>query len=378
MKIVLATQLFYPAEYGGGEVAFLNIAKGLVKKGNEVSIVSQNLSNQKSYEKKFGINIYRVGKKIDYKGMMPLNFLDNLSYLIFSFFKIIQLKPDIIHSNTYVPTISSDLASKIIKKPHVATIHDVYFSHNNFWKNWTKQKNEFLNLFLGPLIERIIVNMKLAFIHTVSQTSKEDLLKIGSKNRIIVIPNGLEIKKTNDKKRDLCEFFYIGRHVFYKNLDTAIKGISKTKNAKLIIAGDGPMKIKWMGLCKELDVESRVKFIGKISNEKKLKILSGCNSLILPSSIEGFGICLIEAMFQKTPCIVNNVSPLNKIIKNNYNGIIAENNADSWSKAFEKMCNNKKLFIKLSNNSFKESKKYDIKSIVDKLIEEYQKILKNH
>ena len=250
MKITQFCQLYPPAIYGGGEYLFFQYARELVKQGHEVNVITQRLTNTKPFEVLDGVKIYRIGKPIDYKGHLSMNVGNNLSYIFKSFKKGLNIAKgsDIIHSNTYAPSISAHLVSKFLKIPHVMSIFDVY-SGGNFWNKWSSQNSVSKGLnFIGPLMEKFILKFMPAVIHTISNASKKDLLKARVRAPIKVVPCAINLKDYKTPKVKVKnQFCYVGRHVFYKNVDTIIKAmpaiLGKNPNTKFIIAGEGPMKI---------------------------------------------------------------------------------------------------------------------------------------
>ncbi len=366
-------QLFPPAVYGGGEVVFFEWAKGLVSKGHEVMVITQRLKDCKSFEEINGIKVHRVGLPIEYNGALSLNFLTNLSYLLGSFLKSLSLSPDLVHSNTYVPSLSAQLFSKLRGVPHIMTVHDVYLlNRKKFWKKWSNQKGVgFFSKILGPFIEKFVLNMNISLVHTVSDTSRKDILSVSKKNSVVVIPNGINFSNYKIKKkvsRNYSQFVYLGRHVFYKNLDVVLKALVNIPDASLVVMGDGPMRESWERLAKKLGISERVEFTGYVSHKKKLGYLASSAGLVLPSSVEGFGVCIIESMVLGTPCLVNDQMPLPELVKHNKNGyVIKDNNVKNWTKYLNKLCDNKSLFKKLSKNSKKFVKDYSIEKVVKEL-----------
>ncbi len=67
MKILFVSQLYPPLVYGGGEYIFSKWAEELVKKGHKVTVITQNLKGSPKNEKINGVNVLRVGPKIEYK-----------------------------------------------------------------------------------------------------------------------------------------------------------------------------------------------------------------------------------------------------------------------------------------------------------------------
>ena len=391
MNILFFTQLFYPSLYGGGEYLFFLIAKELAKRGHSVHVIAQRLSGTGEFEQVEGINIHRVGSEINYAGTLPPTVGTNVRYLTSAVKKgrSIIIKEnrngirgiDIIHSNTYVPALAGYLCSKLYSLPHVITFHDVYqASDKKFWKNWTASQHTNVPFYassLSRIAEKIVLKLNPAVFHTVSEMSKEDLVNFGVKaDKIMVIPNGLE---SSSYKRysagggtDITSIehnaVFVGRLVFYKNIQTVIRAFRKVievvPNAKLIIIGDGPFKEE---LVKEAaSIKENVIFTQRIPHDCKVKIIAESSFMVFPSLIEGFGIAIIEAFACKKPVLVSDIRPMSDIVKDNHSGfLISPFNEEEWANKMIYLFSNVEQQERMGENAYQEFRsKYEIDVII--------------
>jgi glycosyltransferase involved in cell wall biosynthesis len=258
LNIFFYCQLYPPAIFGGGEYIFFQWAKELAKRGHNVTTIAQKLDGTLDYEVIDGIHVYRTGAPIKYGGGLPITVKSNFDFLIKSLFNGLKMGSksdiDIIHSNTFVPAFSGFSVGKVLGKPHVITFHDVYFlKRDAFWSRWGSEgQSTGLISFMGPLVENALLRLPSTIYHTVSETSKSDLLIAGVKD-VTVIPNGISLDDyIVSSKIDVNCFrcVYVGRLVFYKNLDTVIRAfklvVARVPQAELVVVGDGPMKSKWV------------------------------------------------------------------------------------------------------------------------------------
>jgi len=267
MNVILLSQ-FLSTTKGGGEYVFSIIAKLLADNGHKVWIITNKVIGEK-YPPHENIKFIFVPPLIEYKGGHPPGFKDNIIYSIGAFragFSIIRKeKIDILQSNNFAPALAGSILSILTSKPHITVIHDVFSYCKDFWNMWGKQENvSRLNVLLGPYFERMIIRLKCAAIHTVSEASRDDLVKFGAKKPIYVIHNAVYIDKIEESKSDPCQFIYIGRLVFYKNLEVVIRAVNILKesysNLKLVITGDGPHKKKLVELIENLNLKEKVIF----------------------------------------------------------------------------------------------------------------------
>lgn len=107
---------------------------------------------------------------------------------------------------------------------------------------------------------------------------------------------------------DLPTLLFVGRHRYYKGVDTLIRAMPHVA-ARLLIAGDGPMRSAWEALAAELNVTDRVQFLGDISDGDLPRLYAAADLFVLPSNVraEAFGLVLLEAMAAGLPCITTEV-----------------------------------------------------------------------
>jgi L-malate glycosyltransferase len=118
------------------------------------------------------------------------------------------------------------------------------------------------------------------------------------------------------------------------------------------LIGDGPLEKDLKGLTKKLKVNSRVHFLGFVSEEKKFQYLDNSDLYVLSSLHEGFGIVLQEAMQVGLPIVATNNGGQVDILENEVNAlIIRQRSSDLLCKAILKVFNDNGLQKKLAKNN---------------------------
>src|SRR6185312_6443262 len=313
MNILLLSQ-FFSTTKGGGEYVFSMLAKMLVKNGHKVWIVTNEIKDE----------------------------------------------IDIIHSNNFSPALVGSALSSLFSIPHVMTVHDIFsLCGKNYWKKWGEQANvSKLNVMLAPFFERLMVKLKHECVHTVSDASKDDLLKFGEKKPIYVIHNSIDPSPILDEIVNPLQFVHVGRLVFYKNLEVVIKAIGILKktqpNVRLVIVGDGPHKKSLQELVKKLDLESSIEFLGYASLDEKMKIIATSNALVFPSLCEGFGLVILEAFSQRKPVLVSNIRPMSDVISDGKNGFVLDPyDEKSWAGHLLKLIKNPSQVLEMGREGSK-------------------------
>jgi glycosyltransferase involved in cell wall biosynthesis len=171
-------------------------------------------------------------------------------------------------------------------------------------------------------------------ITTVSETSKQDLIKVFNVNpeKITVIPSAPSSIYTRLPKQEVQSFLktnfnlekpyilYVGGLNPRKNVPELIYAYSKIHrdlptSHLLVIPGSNSKHLqKLKQLVEALDLSAEVFFPGFVESEALPYLYNGASLFVYPSLYEGFGLPPIEAMACGTPVITSNVSSLPEVV----------------------------------------------------------------
>lgn len=387
MNILFLTQ-FFSNTRGGGEYLFSIMAKELSKNNHNVWIITNKIIEEDyPHENK----IIFVKPDLEYKGGLPPKFFDNIRYSINSIIEgrklIKKEKIDIIHSNNFSPALAGAVLSFLTKTPHVTSVWDIFtLCGKNYWSKWVEQSNvSKIHEIVGPKFEKFILKIKNDAIHTISEATKEDLMKFGSKKPIHVILPSIEHNEKIDSDSNPLHFVCIGRLVFYKNIEVLIRAFSHIKKnepeAKLILIGGGPHKTILQKMVNQLNLEKNIEFRGFVTDREKIEIISKSNCLLFPSLCEGFGLVILEAFSQAKPVLVSKIRPMSDIIQHGETGYVLDPQDEmDWAEKILELIKNPIFSTKMGRNGFQIlSEKYDQRKMYDKILEMYHTVIsKSH
>jgi glycosyltransferase involved in cell wall biosynthesis len=387
MKVLVLTQ-FFDSTRGGGENMFYQCVRQLGKRGHRIFVVRHKMLISDSSKNNLddlssNIVLYDVEPAVEHKGGLPAGLFQNVLYVLNSIktgLKIINNnRIDLIHCNNYSPVFAGLFLSKLTGVPLLVTIHDVASLHGyKFWMKWMEQFGglPWIKALIGYVAELLTIKLSKN-IHTVSETSKKDILSFNSKCNVFVIPNSLDLEYY-ELREDITYgdfILFIGRLIFYKHLEIVIQALKLLKNrcaVRLVVLGDGPMRNKWEELVDKLDLKDMVEFKGYVPHRVKLYYLSKCRALVLPSIFEGFGMVILEAWAFKKPVMVADVEPLNKIVDHGLNGLVIDPfNIEEWAKYIATTIMDDFLVKKMGEEGYKKlQKEYNI----TRQCEEFEKL----
>ena len=220
-------------------------------------------------------------------------------------------RPDYLITSIYITGICALIARLLAKyKPRI-----LVGAHNLFSAKVASPDNIKDKYLLAPLA-RMFLPLADAIV-CVSHGVAEDLLRHANvqsaKLHVIynpVIPLELERLKCEplshewlESDRSEATIVTVCRLVPQKGVDTLLRAFAliTSVDTKLIIIGDGPERDSLKRLVSELQIESRVDFIGLERNP--FKYLARCDLFVMSSRWEGFGNTLAEALACGCPVV---------------------------------------------------------------------------
>jgi glycosyltransferase XagB len=295
---------------GGAETYIHALAERWVAAGHAVTLFTSNDGTQKPNGVINGIRVIRRGGFYGVYALAPLYYL----------FKFREQFDAIVDCENGIPFFMPLVA----KEPVYCLLHHIHqnvFRKSLAWPLATLARS--LEKDLMPL-----VYTHSAFI-TVSQSSKRDMLSLQITDKDIeVIYPGVDLDfLTPGEKSPTPQVAYVGRLKEYKSVDVLIKAFATVRTdvpgAKLVIAGDGDDMGRLKKVVADLKLTQQVTFLGKVSEEKKLRILQESWVCVNPSMMEGWGITVIEANACGTPVVASDVPGLRDSVRDGETGLLA-------------------------------------------------------
>ena len=316
---ILITVGIFPPDIGGPASFVPKISDFLIKNGHDVKIIC--LSEDENIHIEDQLNVIRIRRS----NILPIRWLKTIYQIIKN-----GIKSDLIFVNGL--GIESAVANLLLRKRIIRKIVG-----DPVWERAYNQKktlDTFDNFQINkhPLIieiQKLTRNWSInsaELIITPSDNLKNFVTGIGFKNMIIKINNGVDIKANINQlsnKTDI-NIIIISRLVIQKNIDLVIHAfkVLNEKNVKLNIVGDGGEFNNLQKLIHDLELQDKVKILGKIDNNKIGELLRTSDLFIQASNYEGLPHSLLEAINYNVPILSTEVGGCKDLINSGERGFI--------------------------------------------------------
>ncbi|HDR7894653.1 MULTISPECIES: glycosyltransferase family 4 protein [Bacillus] len=293
---------------------------------------------------------------------------------------------DIIHCHTPVGGVMARLAAKDARKVGTKVIYTAHGFH--FYKG-----APILNWCLYYPLEKILSNSTDCLI-TINEEDYELAIKckFGAKRIEHVHGVGVnmdrfkpidEIKKNAIREKfgySESDFlmFYAAEINKNKNQKILIQALAEIKhiapNARLLLAGRGPLMEEYKSLAKEIGVMEQVKFLGY--REDIADLLPICDVAVASSLREGLPVNIMESMACALPVIAIDNRGHRELVEDGINGfLIQPNSVNSVSSAMLHLISSPKDRDEMGHASFEKVKNYSIPVIEKELSKIYNSYL---
>ena len=249
----------------------------------------------------------------------------------------------------------------LINKPFVVT-------YGYRYDQFAKIENQPLKATIIKILIKPILKKAFKIIVT-SDENQKYITKLGFKNKISFIPNGVDPVVFKPRKTQSSDnlILTVGRLTIQKNHRLLINSISQSKHRskiKLVIIGTGSLKKDITKLAMKHKVNLTI--LKNLPHRKLASQYQKATIFCLTSSIEGHSKTLLEAMSSSCACLTTNFA--GNLIQEGKTGMIADN-AEKLSEKIDTLLINQKLRLQLGRSARKEIlKSFDLKQLIKKEI----------
>jgi glycosyltransferase involved in cell wall biosynthesis len=147
---------------------------------------------------------------------------------------------------------------------------------------------------------------------------RERLVRAGwEPGRIAVIPHAVALPP--ERGDDQGYLLFAGRLVPEKGLRALLRALRELRGARLVIAGDGPLRAELERAAAASD--GRLAVLGRVAPAELARLLAGARALVLPSEWpENAPLAALEALAQGVPVVAAAIGGIPELVRDGENG----------------------------------------------------------
>lgn len=303
LRVLVISEMSPPHAIGGGETRYALLTRELVRLGHTVSWLSMRQKQSPDSETLQGVHHLHAGPRIPHPPLRPL--WAKLRFMASICGHLLRHRYDVVDCQSYAPLPAAWLACKLRRMPMVATIHDTSAAG--------AAKDQWLSGFdrrLAGLVERRLYRIGYDQVLTGSEAVKTDFVqRFGLRaERVAAVPNGIDVQRiaATPAHARPADLVFAGRLIPHKHPADVLKLLAHLNaqrqrrgqpalRAKFV--GGGPLADELQRLAVEYGVAEYCLFCGEVErHDEVIAHIRSARVLVLPSTREGFGLVLVEAM----------------------------------------------------------------------------------
>jgi glycosyltransferase involved in cell wall biosynthesis len=282
-----------PLVYGGIERHVAEVGSRLAERGHEVTVFGR---------RPFSVNGEHRGMRIRVLPSIPTKNLETASNVLAATVRVLFEPFDVVHYHGVGPSLFAWIpAARGVKT--IATIHAEDYRQSK----WGPAARSLLRLGEATAVRRTDAAI------AVSRLMASRLEKKYAR-RVVFIPNGAALREAPPfmEARSLGlepgrYILTVGRFIVERGFHTLVEAFRDVPgDCRLVIAGDARFAESYERRLKEM-ADARVVFPGYVSGPLLDELYAHCAFYVLPSTVEGLPISLLEAMSFSRPVLVSDI-----------------------------------------------------------------------
>jgi len=239
---------------------------------------------------------------------------------------------------------------------------------------------------LGGMEIAMLKKSNYLVTHTHHHAAEMERLYGITADRFHIIPHGIHLpilSSASTQNSDQIEILFVGRFEYRKGIDLLLAAIPQVlkKYEKIVFKLIGTDSDNFYENTfrdqHTVDIIDKVMFCGSVNQEDTNQAYANCDIFVAPSRYESFGLIYIEAMSYGKPVIGLKAGGALDIIKDHYNGLLAEpTDVSSLVHQLSELIENAALRKELGTNARKTVEaKFSDEQLASNSITYYQEVV---
>jgi len=316
----------YPHTVGGAERWYRNLAERLAEAGHEVTYLTLRQWERGQDPGVRGVRVVAVGPRMDLYVRGRRRIGPPLVFGVGVLWHLLKRgrRYDVVHTASfpYFSLLAAGVVRRLCGFRLVVDWHEL----------WTPQ---YWREYLGPIggrvgsaVQKLCLRIpQQAFCF--SRLYERRLHEEGVRGEVVVLEGQFEGKAVGTVQRAEPVVVFVGRHIPEKRPAALIPALALARESitglRGEIYGDGPDRTKVLELIARYGLQDSVEAPGFVDGTVVEHALEKALCLVLPSSREGYGLVVLEAMARGTPAVVvrNADNAAAELVAEGENGFVA-------------------------------------------------------
>lgn len=308
-------QFIDTASEGGAETIVLDLCRQLRGRGIEPVLLHFGSEYLQGHAEKLGIEQHVVPGWTQYKSFKTL------PLFALQFRRLLrELNIDVLHSHLFGPVTAAAPACALAGIRHIGTLHDVYVVAERPIRARLLQ----MAALMGTRLVSVSEDME-RFYRGRAYFGRQALRTIYNGTRHAVAAPREDLRQALDLSAGDTVITCVGRLVELKNhrlLMRAFAALDTALSTKLLLVGDGPLRVELEQVARELGIAARVRFLGRRDDVSDLLAIS--DIFALASDTEGLSCSVLEAMAGGLPAVVTRVGGNPELVDDGISGYLID------------------------------------------------------
>ncbi|MBA3270698.1 MAG: glycosyltransferase family 4 protein [Acidobacteria bacterium] len=197
-------------------------------------------------------------------------------------------------------------------------------------------------------VDRHLLTKRVRDLYVISATVQARLRRWGGYESKVLYPPPPKRAYRNDDYGDYL--FGVSRLTPLKRFDLVLRALAEpiASGIRCVIAGEGAQLEALVRLRRQLDLDDRVDFTGRIGEQELLEHLGRCRAVVFPTFNEDYGFVTVEAFASgKAVLTCRDSGGPAELVRNGVNGFVVDPTAESLARAMRAVMNDRTLAVRL-------------------------------
>lgn len=303
MRIAYVYDAVYPYIMGGVERRVWELSRRLAGRGHDVHLYGMQWWAGDPDIEREGVHLHGTCRPLPLYRKGRRTFFPALLFAASLVVPLSRKQFDIIDCQhfPYLSALTTLVAGRLAGSRIVVTWHEVW---GDYWYDYLGMPGA-----LGKAVERVLARGS-TFPVAVSDATREGMGNAGVRGTIPVIPNGIDLAWIGSigPSPVASDIIFVGRLIREKHVDLLIEAVSllrtDLRDIRCLIVGDGPERQSLEARAAELGLSDNIRFTGFLEKpEDVIACMKSSRVFVLPSTREGFGISVLEALACGLPVV---------------------------------------------------------------------------